>query len=81
MDERIKFVAEVLKGERKITDLCEHHGISWKTGYNWTKRYEEVGPVGLENLGWRPQSCAHATPDAIAKQMLDYGTNIQLGRW
>jgi transposase-like protein len=51
MDERIKFVAEVLKGERKITDLCEHHGISRKTGYKWTKRYEEVGPVGLENLG------------------------------
>jgi transposase len=71
MDERVKFVAEVLKGERKITDLCEHYGISRKTGYKWIKRYEEAGPVGLEDLGRRPLSCAHATPDVIVKQILE----------
>jgi hypothetical protein len=31
VDERVKFVAEVLKGERKIKKLCQQYGISRKT--------------------------------------------------
>jgi transposase len=71
VDERVKFVAEVLKGERKISELCQQYGISRKTGYKWIERYEEAGPAGLEDLGRRPQSCAHATPDAIVKEVLE----------
>jgi transposase-like protein len=45
VDERVKFVAEVLKGERKIKELCQQYGISRKTGYKWIERYEEAGPM------------------------------------
>ncbi|HEY3936184.1 MAG TPA: helix-turn-helix domain-containing protein, partial [Bryobacteraceae bacterium] len=71
VDERVKFVAEVLKGERKIKELCQQYGISRKTGYKWIERYEEAGPKGLEDLGRRPQSCAHATPEPIVKEILE----------
>jgi hypothetical protein len=35
VDERLKFIAEVLKGEESITVLCLRFGISRKTGYKW----------------------------------------------
>lgn len=71
VDERVKFVAEVLKGERKIKELCQQYGISRKTGYKWIERYEEAGPKGLEDIGRRPQSCAHATPEPIVNEILE----------
>jgi hypothetical protein len=37
MDERLKFVAKLLEGE-KMTVLCRKFGISRKTGYNTNSR-------------------------------------------
>jgi transposase len=71
VDERVKFIAEVLKGERTITDLCQLYGISRKTGHKWIERYEEAGPAGVKELSRRPRSCAHETPEAIVKQILE----------
>ena len=33
VDERLKFIAEVLSGEETMADLCCRFGISRKTGY------------------------------------------------
>jgi putative transposase len=35
MDEKMKFIAEILKGEDSFADLCRAFGISRKTGYKW----------------------------------------------
>jgi transposase-like protein len=37
VDERVKSVAEMLEGERKIKKLCQQYGISRKTGYKWIR--------------------------------------------
>ena len=69
--ERVKFIAEILKGERTITDLCQLYGIARKTCYKWIERYKESGPAGVEDLSRRPKSCAHETPEAIVTQILE----------
>jgi hypothetical protein len=43
MDERLRFVARLLEGE-KMAPLCAEFGISRKTGYKIFDRYKEAGP-------------------------------------
>src|ERR1700752_1870923 len=50
MDERLKFVAQLLGGE-KMAPLCREFGISRKTGYKILTRYN---PLGLERVTDRP---------------------------
>jgi transposase InsO family protein len=71
VNERVKFIADILKGEQNLTELCQLYGISRKTGYKWLERFQQAGPAGLEDLDRRPQSCAPATPDAIVQQILE----------
>ncbi len=53
MDERVKFVARLLEGE-KMTVLCKEFGISLKTGYKVFNRYKELGIDGLHDQSRRP---------------------------
>src|ERR1700720_2766217 len=46
MDERLKFIARLLDGE-KMAGLCRQFGISRKTGYKILTRYNEIGLEGL----------------------------------
>ncbi len=52
MDERLRFVARLLEGE-KMAGVCREFGISRKTGYKLFNRYREEGLSGLED---RPRS-------------------------
>ena len=47
MDERLKFVARLLEGE-KMSPLCREFGISRKTGYKVYQRYRESGGRAAE---------------------------------
>jgi transposase len=42
MDERLRFVARLLEGE-KMAPLCAEFGISRKTGYKIFERYKDCG--------------------------------------
>jgi hypothetical protein len=42
MDERLRFVARLLEGE-KMTALCAEFGISRKTDYKIYDRYKDCG--------------------------------------
>ena len=53
MDERLKFVARVLDGE-KIAALCREFGISRKTGHKIISRYNASGLEGLTDRSRRP---------------------------
>src|ERR1700730_2722605 len=46
MDERLKFIARLLDGE-KMAGLCRQFGISRKTGYKILTRYNEIRLAGL----------------------------------
>ncbi len=45
IDERLKFVAGLLDGE-KMTVLCRQFGVSRKTGYKILNRYNSCGLEG-----------------------------------
>ena len=53
MDERIKFVARLLDGE-KMTVVCRDFGISRKTGYKIVNRYKQRDLQGLADQTRRP---------------------------
>ena len=46
MDERLKFIARLLDGE-KLAVVCRELGISRKTGYKILTRYNAIGLEGL----------------------------------
>jgi putative transposase len=53
MDERLRFVARLLEGE-KMAPLCAEFGISRKTGYKIFERYKDCGVTAFSDRSRRP---------------------------
>lgn len=66
MDERMKFIARLLDGE-KMTELCQEFGISRKTGYKFWNRYQSSGVEGMTDRSRRPVRYANQLPMQIEK--------------
>ena len=66
MDERLKFVARLLDGE-KMAPLCREFDISRKTGYKIFNRYRKCGLKRLTDLSRRPYRHANQVPIQIEK--------------
>jgi putative transposase len=64
VDERLRFVARRLDGE-KMAPLCEEFGISRKTGYKIFHRYKDCGLQGLTDRSRRPYRHANQLPSAV----------------
>ena len=69
MDERVRFVARLLDGE-KMAVLCEEFGISRKTGYKIYQRYKEIGAKGLTDRSRRPHRHANQLPTLVEKAIV-----------
>jgi hypothetical protein len=69
MDERLKFIARLLDGE-KMAVLCRQFGISRKTGYKILTRYSEIGLEGLTDRSRRPYRHANQLPFQIETQIV-----------
>lgn len=69
MDERVRFVARLMEGE-KMARLCAEFGISRKTGYKIYERYQAVGIDGLSDRSRRPYRHANQLPMAIEKTIV-----------
>lgn len=70
MDERVRFLAEVLEGERSMSELCTVYGISRKTGYKWLGRYEALGASGLQERSHAPLHQPRAVDQAMVERLL-----------
>ena len=59
-DERLRFVARLLEGE-KMAPLCAEFGISRKTGYKIFDRYKDCGvralPIAADGRIAKPIGC------------------------
>jgi len=64
MDERLRFVARLLDGE-KMAAVCREFGISRKTGYKIFNRYREFGLNGLVDKS----RCPHRHPNKLPFQV------------
>ena len=82
MDEKLVFVADHLRGEWSMAALCEHYGISRKTGYKWLGRYRGDGPEGLVERSRAPRRHGRALAPAVAEAINDgewWGTGNDSG--
>ena len=70
MDQRTQFIADYLRRSLSITELCEHYGISRKSGYKWIERYEREGPPGLAERSRRPHVCPTQTPEEVVQALI-----------
>ena len=61
MDERLRFVARLLDGE-KMAALCREFDVSRKTGYKIFARYKDCGLQGLTDRSRRPYRHANRLP-------------------
>jgi putative transposase len=61
MDERLRFVARLLEGE-KMAVLCREFDVSRKTGYKIFSRYKDCGLEGLTDRSRRPYRQANRLP-------------------
>lgn len=66
MEERLRFVARLLDGER-MSEVCREFGISRKTGYKIFNRYQEEGLDALCDRSRRPVRYANQLPDPVER--------------
>jgi putative transposase len=71
MDERLRFVARLLEGE-KMAVLCREFDISRKTGYKIFSRYKDCGLEGLTDRSRRPYRQGCQLPFQIEKLILQF---------
>ena len=69
MDERLKFVARLLDGE-KMAVLCREFEVSRKTGYKIWSRYQHCGLKGLTDRSRRPYRQANQLPMQIEQRII-----------
>jgi len=69
MEERLRFVARRLDGE-KMAVLCREFGISRKTGYKIFNRYKDCGIDGLTDRSRRPYRHANQLPFHVEKLII-----------
>src|SRR4029434_9735168 len=64
MDERLRFVARLLEGE-KMARLCGECGISRRTGYKIFDRYKDCGVGAFNDRSRRPHRQANRLPPQL----------------
>jgi len=69
MDERLKFIARLLDGE-KMAPMCREFGISRVTGYKIFNRYKECGLDALNDRSRRPYRHANQLPFQVERTIL-----------
>ena len=69
MDERIRFIARLLEGE-KMAVVCREFGISRVTGYKIFNRYRDCGLQGLDDRSRRPYRHANRLPYPVERTIL-----------
>jgi len=70
MEERLKLIADHLAGY-SITELSVIYGVSRKTIYKWTKRYDRLGQDGLKEICRAPVNHPNQTDEEIIGRLVE----------
>jgi len=68
---RVKFIAELGSELYGMSELCEKHGISRKTGYKWKGRFGRQGAEGLKDRSRAPKHSPRQTSSEVAERLLE----------
>jgi transposase InsO family protein len=71
MDQRVRFLADWLRGGVSKRALCEAYGISRPTGDKWIRRYEAEGVQGLADRSRAPRRRPNATAEALRQRIVE----------
>jgi len=71
MDEKLLFIAEYLKHQESVAELCRVFNISRKTAYKIIQRYNALGLDGLRELSRKPRLSPHATQDDVIALLVE----------
>jgi len=77
MDERLRFVARLLDGE-KMAALCREFDVSRKTGYKIFQRYKDCGLEGLSDRSRRPYRQANQLPLQVQTHLTNNVRRIEM---
>src|ERR1041384_4620251 len=79
MDQRVKFIADVLSRQYSKIELCRAYGISRPTAYKWIDRYREVGAEGLQELSRAAHHHPNQTCEEIREMIVE--TKLHYQSW
>jgi len=68
---RVKFITDLGSDLYGMSELCEKHGISRKTGYKWKERFTREGAEGLKDRSRAPKHSPRQTSSEIAERLLE----------
>lgn len=66
-----EFIALALDADSNRRELCRRFGISPQTAYKWLRRYEELGPQGLQERSRRPHSSPSQTLSDLEAKVVE----------
>lgn len=69
VDERRKWLIEVLSGQSTFAEACRRFGVSRKTGYKWRARW--LAETTLADASRARITQAHRVPDVVVQWLLD----------
>lgn len=67
---RALLVDRILVQGLRVEEAAHAAGVSVRTAYKWLRRFRQEGPEGLVDRSSRPNTCPHATPQAVVDQVL-----------
>jgi len=71
VEERMRFMVAVEKGEESFAALCRQFGVSRRIGYKWLGRFEAEGTAGLLDRSRAPLHRPQAIVPNIAERCLE----------
>jgi transposase InsO family protein len=70
MEQRARFVLDVLDGRFSMSELCYRYGISRKTGYKWVERYHAGGQPNCRDRTRAPRRHPNATDAKLVARVI-----------
>ena len=71
IEQREEFIADWLKKEWNVRELCRRYGIAPKTGYKWMKRFAEEGKQGLRDQRRARREQGHRIAQEIVERVVE----------
>jgi transposase len=70
-EQRVRFVVAASREEKSFTALCQEFGISRPVGYQWWKRYQQMGMAGICEHSRRPHHSPQQTEPGLEQRVLE----------
>jgi transposase InsO family protein len=70
VEQRIRFVMQVLEGTESFAQLCRAYGVSRRVGYKWVARYRVAGVAGLGDRSRAPRVHRNEVPAAMRERIV-----------